>query len=139
VIDCSVCGSGQHTALYCPNVVEEDAIQRRLEAVAGRRAPKRAVVVRRVDVPDVREVVTQQLTDLTRDLDGWHGVEERPTAPPAVDETYDNAFAVARKNCGHRDVDNVEYRRVWYCIDCRQYLSYRQMYDIRGNHKWWSW
>lgn len=137
---CLICGKRGHSAMYCPKVMDE-ATAVRLTALG--RIPTPTVV--RVDDREtpkpervLGEAVANQIGELVDGLDEFRGIEEMPR-PPRDLTAYADAFASAQKRCRHQDVNNVEHRRTWYCVDCRQHLDYDAMRRVRGDNYWWSW
>ena len=152
---CYICLQTDHSAMYCPKAIDERKIRRRLKDIVRDTKPFMPVetlpdgtrVPMRIPIPEVRRVmdeerlevvVARQVGELTRDLDGWHGVAEMP-APPRDLTSYADARASAVKKCRHEDVNNISYGRQWLCTDCGKYLDRKAMREARGDIYWWSW
>jgi hypothetical protein len=74
------------------------------------------------DRTPLADAVAQQVADLASDFDG-QGIEELPK-PERDLHTYADAFASARENCQHPDVESTMYaRQEFYCPDCRRYIN----------------
>lgn len=60
----------------------------------------------------------------------WKGHAEAPPPPPELTDTYNVAFASARKNCEHKSsTSTLHARRERQCDDCGAYFTRKEWWE----------
>jgi hypothetical protein len=74
--------------------------------------------------------VERDVSTLTKPLTGWKGHAEAPPPPPESLDTYDAAFAEARRSCPHSNSHSTLHsRRERQCDDCGKYFTRKEWWE----------
>lgn len=81
---------------------------------------------------ELEQAVDLFLGDLNASLpEDWHGHDEVEPIPPELTDTFEVAFASARKNCRHENSHSTTLsRNERQCDDCGKYFKRKGLFDL---------
>lgn len=82
-------------------------------------------------VVELREAAERQFEELLRGADDLGPAPAEMPIPPVDLTAYDHAYASARRNCRHDELEETLHSRGEYCRQCGRYLSAAQINEAR--------